>query len=106
LRQQVEAATLRTRDEIERFRVEFLGRKSGRITGLFKEVSSIPPEQRRAFGQDVNALKGRAEERIAEAEAALAADASEGRRRDLDLTLPGRVPVPLGSAHPLTTTLN
>src|SRR5690606_3251140 len=95
-----------TEEEVERFRVEFLGRKSGRITNLFKSVSDIPADQRRSFGQEVNALKQLAESRLSDAEARLATNAQAGRTKALDLTLPGRVPVEPGSLHPLTSTLN
>ena len=107
VRGQVSSARLQTADEIKRFRIDFLGRKSGRITALFKEMSAVPAEQRRAFGQEVNALKELAEARIAEAEAALAATKSDPATSvELDLTLPGRISVPYGSLHPLTNTLN
>ena len=105
LREQVASASLDTPEEIERFRVEFLGRKSGRVTNLFKEIARIAPEHRKAFGQEVNALKQEAEARLAAAEAAVAATSSDAEQRALDLTLPGRQPVPVGSTHPLTATL-
>jgi phenylalanyl-tRNA synthetase alpha chain len=99
----LESADLGSADAVEAFRVAFLGRKQGRVTGLFKQIGQIAPEQRGAFGQAVNALKGRAEQRIAEAEAALAAS-GPAQAYDLDLTLPGR-PDALGSLHPLSQTL-
>ena len=36
---------------------EFLSRKSGVITSLMKTLGTLEPEQRRSFGQLVNALK-------------------------------------------------
>lgn len=106
LRRQVEDASLQTADEIERFRVDFLGRKSGRITNLFKTVSTIPPDQRREFGQEVNALKQLAEARLEEAEALLAERTKVDQAQALDLTLPGRLAVEPGRLHPLTSTLD
>lgn len=97
------AADVSSAETLEAFRVAFLGRKQGRVTGLFKRVKEIAPEQRRDFGQAVNALKARAEAILENAEAALQAGGPMPAY-DLDLTLPGRT-LALGSLHPLTQTL-
>ncbi|MEM0962843.1 MAG: phenylalanine--tRNA ligase subunit alpha, partial [Bacteroidota bacterium] len=94
-------------DEAETYRVRFLGRKSGAITDLFTQIGSVPPEQRRAVGQQLNALKQAAQARLDQATAQLATATASGAT-DLDLTLPGRVPAPVerGSLHVLTQTLS
>jgi phenylalanyl-tRNA synthetase alpha chain len=104
---EIETAPIATPEDAEAFRIRFLGRKSGAITDLFGQMGQAPPEERRALGQRLNALKARAQARLDEAEAALAA-AQPTAATDLDLTLPGRVPPPLepGSLHPLTQTLH
>ncbi|NNF59490.1 MAG: phenylalanine--tRNA ligase subunit alpha [Rhodothermaceae bacterium] len=103
---EIDTAPLTSADEAEAFRIRFLGRKSGAITDLFAQMGAAPPEQRRALGQRLNALKARAQDRIDSAQAALAASGPSAAT-DLDLTLPGRVPAPLepGTLHPLTQTL-
>ena len=103
---EIDTAPLTSADEAEAFRIRFLGRKSGAITDLFAQMGTVPPEQRRALGQQLNALKTRAQERIDEAQAALTAS-GPAAATDLDLTLPGRVPAPIapGTLHPLTQTL-
>jgi phenylalanyl-tRNA synthetase alpha chain len=88
----------------EAFRVRYLGRKAGVITDLFKRLPEAAPEERRALGQRLNALRDAAEQRLAEADARLAAEAAERAPR-LDRTLPGRRP-PEGSLHVLTQTLD
>jgi phenylalanyl-tRNA synthetase alpha chain len=103
LRREIEQTPLDSEQEAESFRIRFLGRKSGALTDLFKQISSVPPGERKAFGQQVNALKQRAEERIAEAEERLAGP-RPAAGPGIDLTLPGRRPLP-GSIHPLTRTL-
>jgi phenylalanyl-tRNA synthetase alpha chain len=105
LASEMDAYPLDSDDAIESFRVRFLGRKSGAITDLFKQIAQVPPADRRDFGQNVNALKQRAESRIEEARAVLDAAASNGRAADIDLTLPGRA-LPAGTVHPLTQTLD
>jgi phenylalanyl-tRNA synthetase alpha chain len=109
---EIEAAPLATAEDAGAFRIRFLGRKSGAITDLFGQMGQAPPEQRRALGQRLNALKARAQARLDEAEAALVQAAQPSAADGLDLTLPGRVPPPLdgpdgvGSLHPLTQTLH
>jgi phenylalanyl-tRNA synthetase alpha chain len=96
-------STLRvtTKDELEAFRQEYIGRKS-RITELFDQLKTAPPEERRALGQELNALKNQAQalftqfqEQIEQAEGGGATDSP------VDLTLPA-VPNETGTLHPLT----
>jgi len=101
LRLEVEAETLESNDQIEAFRVKYLGRKSGSITNLFAEIRKVEPSERKAFGQAVNAIKQLAEARIAKARAD--SDAHPERGASEDVTLPGRE-FPTGSIHPITRT--
>ncbi len=103
----IDAAALTTADEIEAFRILFLGRKSGEVTDLFGRMSEVPGDQRREMGQRLNALKQQAQDRL---DAALAGTSGSTKSAvaDFDLTLPGRIPAPLepGTLHVLTQTLN
>ncbi|MGD8341759.1 MAG: phenylalanine--tRNA ligase subunit alpha [Gammaproteobacteria bacterium] len=100
VRTELEAEPLDTEDQIESFRIKYLGRKQGRITDLFAGIRNVDPAERGAYGQRVNALKQLAEERIDAARVRLASDAEDD---GLDATLPGR-PLPTGSLHPITQT--
>ncbi|NBC86543.1 MAG: phenylalanine--tRNA ligase subunit alpha [Bacteroidetes bacterium] len=104
LRDQIESETIESEEEAEAFRIQYLGRKQGAITDLFGQISEIPPEERPAFGKNVNALKAMAEQKL---EAALQSLQHEqpGGAADIDLTLPGRRDF-RGTLHPLTQTLN
>ncbi len=104
IRREIEAAEVTSKEAAEAFRVRFLGRKSGRITELFKQMKSVSPEERPRYGQEVNALKELAEQRLREFEER-AEQSVNGAARQIDLTLPGRRPVPRGSIHPITQTL-
>jgi phenylalanyl-tRNA synthetase alpha chain len=77
---------------------EFLGRKSGSVTGLLKTLGTLPPESRREFGGMVNALKAEIEAAVAERQQALAA--ARPPAGAVDVTLPGR-DLPIGRVHPL-----
>lgn len=104
LSSEIEEIALDSDDAIEAFRVKYLGRKAGAITDLFKMMGQLAAEERREFGQQVNALKQRAEERIEEARTDVERTNPDAAP-SIDLTLPGR-PVPRGTVHPLTQTLN
>src|SRR5687767_7181601 len=77
---------------------EFLSRKSGSVTALMQTLKSLPPEERRAFGANVNALKTEIETALAERTAAV--DASRPPAGSVDVTLPGREHA-AGRIHPL-----
>lgn len=85
--------------QLEQVETRWLGRK-GQITTLLRSVGSLPPEERPAFGQNVNRLKAALAEAIAarrqELQAAGKTDAGPG----LDVTLPGRL-IPRAGGHPL-----
>ncbi len=76
----------------------FIGRKSGSVTALLKRLGSLPPEDRRAVGQQINGLKQGIEAAIEERRAAIAA--ARPPEGAVDVTLSGRRP-PLGRIHPL-----
>jgi phenylalanyl-tRNA synthetase alpha chain len=84
---------------LEAVRVEWLGRKGGRITALMKSIPSLAAEQRARFGQAVNELKAAVAERLDARKAALNATRPAGPR--VDVTMPGRRPA-LGRLHPIT----
>lgn len=98
-----EIAEAGTREEIEQIEVRWLGRK-GEITRLLRAVGSLSPEERPAYGQKVNALKG---EIAAALEARREEIASEGGAKAasaIDVTLPGRL-IPRAGQHPLRATI-
>jgi phenylalanyl-tRNA synthetase alpha chain len=87
---------------VDEVRVRYLGKK-GLLTSLLRALGSMPPEERKASGLAVNALKERIESELAAAAARAAAGerllALESDR--VDPTLPPRVR-PRGALHPVT----
>lgn len=87
---------------VDAVRVRFLGKK-GILTTLLRGLGSLPPDERKATGQAVNALKERIESALVEAAERAAARASllalDSER--LDPTLPPRLR-PRGALHPVT----
>lgn len=91
---------------LEELRVQLLGKK-GEITGLLKQLGGIPPEERAAFGQTVNALKQAAEGALAARREVLVAEAERGALEAgwIDVTAPSRSVAP-GRLHPITLLLD
>ena len=89
-------------DELADWRVKYLGRK-GAVVQLLRGVGELPPEERPAFGQAANALKGSLAEAYDVRHEELSR-AAAGPGEALDVTLPGR-PVDLGRLHLTTQTL-
>lgn len=103
LRREVESASIASAEEVEQFRIRFLGQKNGRITQLFKRIPQLPPEKRRDAGRFLNELRTLAQVRLKSARANLAS--KEPATQGPDLTLPGRNVQWPGSRHPITQAL-
>jgi phenylalanyl-tRNA synthetase alpha chain len=84
---------------LEAVRVEWLGRKAGRITALLKSIPTVAADERARFGQAVNELKSAVADHLAARLAALEAAVPRGPMADV--TMPGHRP-PLGRLHPIT----
>ena len=105
--QTAQAAIAEARDlaVLDRWRVQYLGKKSV-FTERLKELSRLPAEQRRAAGQAINDAKQALETAIALRKTALEASALDAQLANeaIDVTLPGRGQRP-GGRHPLSRTL-
>jgi phenylalanyl-tRNA synthetase alpha chain len=93
---EIEAAS--TTEALQALTVNYLGRK-GQITQHLRNIARLPAEQRPAAGQRANQVKLLLDAACREAAARLAAGAAGSR--PIDISLPGRAPLP-GSLHPLT----
>lgn len=105
LKQQFDAdlAGVADLDALAALRDRYLGRKSGAITVLFKQMGQLPPEQKPVFGQAVNQLKEAVEAALEARRTELQrqAEQSQLERDRLDITLPGWRPR-WGHLHPIT----
>jgi phenylalanyl-tRNA synthetase alpha chain len=91
--------------ELENAKARFLG-KAGRVTDMLKALASLPVEQKKSRGAEINQAKSRIEaalnasrERLADAELA-----SQLRAEALDVSLPGRTRG-TGGLHPVSRTI-
>jgi phenylalanyl-tRNA synthetase alpha chain len=97
---EITTADLSNPTHLDAFRIAYLGRK-GRLADLFDQLKAVPADQKRAVGQQLNALKQQAQARFDEAQTASEAAADNAPANpDFDYTLPP-VPNALGTRHPL-----
>ncbi|MCE5193540.1 MAG: phenylalanine--tRNA ligase subunit alpha [Candidatus Cryosericum sp.] len=92
LKQRLAAA--RNTQDVRAAQVEYLGKK-GTITAFLKQIPSIAEDQRRQFGEQVNALKLWAVQAI---EQRLSDLAATPQNYDIDFSLPGQI-MPIGKKH-------
>lgn len=95
---EINAFSTENADELEQFRIKFLGTK-GIIKDIFEEFKSVSPEEKRTLGKVLNEFKQLAE---AKYQALKENDKADLTRKDagLDLTLPGSG-FEVGTRHPL-----
>ncbi|MDX5346965.1 MAG: phenylalanine--tRNA ligase subunit alpha [Hymenobacteraceae bacterium] len=99
--QQISSYQITNKEELEQFRIAFIGRK-GIIGDLFDQLKTVAPEQRREVGQQLNQLKNQAQERFDQVQEQLEqAQESQGSGSSFDFTLPP-VPNTLGTRHPIS----
>jgi phenylalanyl-tRNA synthetase alpha chain len=87
-------------DDIEQLRTALLGRKSGRLTALMKELPTLPQDQRRAAGAALNEARALVEVRF-DSVATTAVTAAP----QVDLTMPARREWK-GAPHPVTVVID
>ncbi len=99
----IQAASPATPDEIEQFRIKYLGSKN-ELKELFGLMAQIPAERKKEYGQLMNTLKAAAEEKIEQLKAAV--ETKPTAAADIpDLTAPAYT-FPLGTRHPLSIIKN
>lgn len=99
---EVEDFAIQTFADLENFRLKFLSKK-GLIGEVFSLMKTIAPQDRKQFGQQVNMLKQKAEEKF-ESHKLKFEEKSEAQEV-IDITLPGE-PLESGAMHPLSIIRN
>ena len=91
-----------TADELEQLRIKYLG-KAGEISLHSRSLGKVPPQERPAVGQAVNAAKKCVEDALEEKRGAFQ---STGRKpkKSIDVTFPG-IRHGVGRRHPLMQTM-
>jgi phenylalanyl-tRNA synthetase alpha chain len=93
-------------EALENVRVATLGKK-GSLTGLLKQLGTLPVEERKAFGAKVNVVKTELEQAIEARKASLQGAALDRKLAEerIDVTLPARQ-TRNGSIHPISQTID
>ena len=87
--------------ELEAVRIEFLGRRQGKITQILRNITDLSPQDRPLVGELVNQIKRAVQEDLKRREKQISREEEE---EWVDITLPGKKPL-LGRLHPITQTL-
>lgn len=100
---EVESFSATTADELETFRIKYLGKK-GLLNDFFEAFKNVPNEQKKEFGQAINTLKIAAQNKVDSLKETLESK-QETKGVYGDLSRPGE-PVALGSRHPISIVKN
>ena len=104
IKEEIENATVSSKDELEQFRIKYLGSKNV-LKPLFGEIRNIENERKKEFGQLVNEVKQIAEQQFNQVKESLDSLNEAEDSKGLDLSAPGE-PKKLGSKHPISITMN
>lgn len=98
---QVEVQQFEVKDAqaLEAYRIKFLGAK-GAIKDLYGFLKTVPNEQKREVGQQINELRELAEEKFNSAKEKLE-DSAQSTQEKIDFSRPGQ-PFEIGARHPLS----
>ncbi|MCX7546462.1 phenylalanine--tRNA ligase subunit alpha [Xanthomarina sp. F1114] len=92
-----------SKEEIEAFRIKYLGKK-GLLNDFFAEFKNVAKDQKKDFGQAINALKTTAENKVNALKEELESK-EEVKGIYGDLSRPGE-PIEIGARHPISIVKN
>lgn len=101
--EEAEEFKAQTQEEIEEFRIKYLGKK-GILNHYFAEFKNVANDQKREFGQVVNKLKKTTEEKVAQLREELDQETVEKGKYG-DLSRPAE-PMEIGARHPISIVKN
>jgi phenylalanyl-tRNA synthetase alpha chain len=100
---EVEAFSTSNKEEIETFRIKYLGKK-GLLNDFFAEFKNVANEEKKEFGQVVNSLKNAAQDKVNSLKEVV--ESSEEIKGVYgDTSRPGD-PIELGARHPISIVKN
>ncbi|PDH44881.1 MAG: phenylalanine--tRNA ligase subunit alpha [Flavobacteriales bacterium MED-G15] len=98
----VKSFSTESKEEVETFRIKYLGKK-GVLNDFFAAFKTVPPSEKKAYGQALNSLKTAVTEKVKALQSNLEDQTAVGSYGDL--SRPG-FPIELGSRHPLSLVKN
>lgn len=103
-KQEIDAYAAKNSEDVEAFRIKYLGSKNS-IKELYSELKTTPNELKKEFGQLINSVKTKAEEKFSSFKSSIGTNESGSKSQSIDLTRPAE-DVSLGSRHPLAVVKN
>ena len=104
LLEEISGANPGNAEELEKFRIKFLGSKNI-LKPLSQEIRNLPNERKREFGQLINQVKQAAEDKFNALDAQFEQGKASEEFANLDIHAPG-IPSQLGSRHPVSIVMN
>lgn len=101
---EIQAASPSNMEELEQFRIQYLGTKN-MIKPFFGEMRNVPNEERKAFGQILNEAKNTAEQKYQSLKDSLESASLLAETNQIDLTAPGE-PFNVGARHPVSIVMD
>ncbi len=101
--EEAESFSAQSLDEIEAFRIKYLGKK-GLLNDYFAEFKNVANDQKKEFGQVINKLKTTAQDKVHALKEELESK-DEVKGSIDDLSRPGE-PIQIGARHPISIVKN
>ena len=98
----VNAFDTQSKDEVEAFRIKYLGKK-GILNDFFVAFKEVPSQEKRDYGQALNTLKNAVAEKVKALQNKMHPTPTKGNHGDLSRT---GYPLELGARHPLSLVKN
>ncbi|MEK9603659.1 MAG: phenylalanine--tRNA ligase subunit alpha [Flavobacteriaceae bacterium] len=98
----VNAFDAQSMDEVEAFRIKYLGKK-GILNDFFVAFKEVPSQEKRDYGQALNTLKNAVAEKVKALQNKMDLTPTKGNHGDLSRT---GFPLELGARHPLSLVKN
>jgi len=99
---EIESFKSSSKDEIEKFRIKFLGKK-GLVNFYFSEFKNVDNSKKKEYGLIINKLKISAQNKFNELNTFVSSNSTLSQLNDI--TRPGN-PIEIGSKHPITIVKN
>lgn len=100
IKAEIQGADAQNSDDLESYRLRFIAKK-GVLGELFAAMSTVPNEEKRAYGQLINGVKQLAEAKFQELIEKVNQASKKNKQAGIDLTLPASHQA-VGGIHPLT----
>ncbi|ACX83896.1 phenylalanyl-tRNA synthetase alpha subunit [Blattabacterium sp. (Periplaneta americana) str. BPLAN] len=102
IKKEINCFQAKNSEDLEAFRIKFLGKKKGILTVLFKKLKKLPIPERKILGKIINDLKKKVQKKI---QIDHSKNFIKDEDKNFDPTIPGKS-VEIGSIHPISIIKN